>query len=68
MFSDEHLVGYTRLVPAGLSYPEMAIGRVVTAPSVRGLGLGRKLMESSIQYCRSLFGLEQFESAPKGMR
>jgi ElaA protein len=58
MYSDDQLVGYSRLVPAGISYQEMAIGRVVTAPAVRGMGLGRMLMELSIQYCRSLFGYD----------
>jgi len=58
LFSEDHLVGYSRLVPAGLSYLEMAIGRVVTAPSIRGKGMGKILMELSIQHCRSLFGPE----------
>lgn len=56
IFSQDQLVGYSRLVPAGLSYPEMAIGRVVIEPSVRGRGLGKILMELAIQYCRQLFG------------
>ncbi|MBA4302072.1 ElaA protein [Algoriphagus alkaliphilus] len=56
LYSDGVLVGYSRLVPAGVFYKEMAIGRVVTAPSVRGKGLGKVLMELSIDYCRQLFG------------
>jgi ElaA protein len=56
LYSQDRLVGYSRLVPAGLSYEEMAIGRVVTAPSVRGHGFGRTLMELSIQYCHEIFG------------
>ena len=56
IFSKDQLVGYSRLVPAGLSYPEMAIGRVVIEPSVRGRGLGKILMELAVQYCRQLFG------------
>ncbi len=56
LFSDDHLVAYSRLVPAGISYKEMAIGRVITASSARGIGLGRVIMELSIQYCRELFG------------
>lgn len=57
LYSDDQLVGYSRLVPAGLSYFEMAIGRVVTSPSARGKGLGKILMELSIDYCHELFGL-----------
>ncbi|WP_111669841.1 GNAT family N-acetyltransferase [Algoriphagus litoralis] len=56
MFQDDLLVGYSRLVPAGLSYAEMAIGRVITASSVRGTGLGKKLMEFAIDYCQQLLG------------
>jgi ElaA protein len=56
LYSEDQLVGYSRLVPAGLSYSEMAIGRVVTAPSVRGKGLGKILMELAIQNCRELYG------------
>lgn len=53
---NDELVAYSRLVPAGLSYTEVAIGRVITASSVRGTGLGRKLMEYSIENCHQLWG------------
>jgi ElaA protein len=53
---DDQLVGYSRLVPAGISYEEMAIGRVITAAAVRGKGLGREVMELSIESCHKLFG------------
>ncbi len=56
LFAEGQLVGYSRLVPAGLSYAEMAIGRVITSPSARKKGLGKILMELSIDYCRKLFG------------
>lgn len=56
LYSDDQLVGYSRLVPAFLSYAEMAIGRVITSPSARRKGLGKILMELSIDYCRELFG------------
>lgn len=56
LYSENQLVGYSRLVPAGLSYQEIAIGRVVSAPSVRGKGIGRIVMELSINNCEKLFG------------
>ena len=56
LYADQDLVGYSRLVPSGLSYTEMAIGRVITAASVRGQGLGKILMELSIGYCGRFFG------------
>lgn len=54
---DKHLAAYTRLVPPGISYPEMSIGRVVTSKQTRGTGLGKELMKRSIQACYDLFGL-----------
>lgn len=51
------LIAYTRLLPKGVSYPDAAsIGRVVTAPSARGTGLGRELMKNSIEELRRQFG------------
>ncbi|WP_026953957.1 GNAT family N-acetyltransferase [Algoriphagus vanfongensis] len=57
LWEGEKLVGYTRLVPVGLSYVEMAIGRVVTSPAARGKGYGRILMERSIMECQAIFGI-----------
>lgn len=49
------LVAYLRCVPPGIKYPEAAIGRVVSAASVRGTGLGRQLfaqgLERTLQAC-----------------
>ena len=51
------LICYTRLLPKGLAYPEyVSIGRVVSAPSARGTGAGKILMQESIRMCRQLFG------------
>ena len=50
------LVAYTRLVPPGVSFAGPAIGRVVTAASVRSRGVGRDLMEYAIAQCHALFG------------
>ena len=56
LYADDKLAAYNRLVPAGISYPEVSIGRVVTSPAFRGTGLGRKIMELAIQSCRDVFG------------
>ena len=53
---DDVLVGYTRLVPAGISYTEASIGRVVVFPKMRKYGLGKELMNKSIQMTRTLWG------------
>lgn len=56
-WKENELVAYTRLVPEGVSYAGYpSIGRVVTAPAARGGGIGRILMEKSIEETRRLFG------------
>jgi ElaA protein len=50
------LIAYTRIIPPGKVYPEPSIGRVVTSPSVRGKGIGKLLMEKSIEHVYDLFG------------
>lgn len=55
-FLNNKLVAYTRLVPPGVIYAEMSIGRVITAGSVRRMGAGKDLMKQSIEYCYRLFG------------
>jgi ElaA protein len=50
------LVAYTRLVPPGVAYAEPGIGRVVIAITARGSGIGRELMQRSINECRKLYG------------
>ena len=39
---------YLRIVPAGLKFAEVSLGRVVTAPEARGTGLGRELMRRGL--------------------
>ena len=55
-WNGDGLLACTRLLPAGVSYPEMSIGRVATAHPVRRTGLGRELMQRSIDGCYQLFG------------
>src|ERR1051325_4348527 len=55
-FVDNKLVAYTRLVPPGIIYKEISIGRVVTSPSARGSGAGKELMKQSIYHSYNLFG------------
>ena len=56
LFNDNELMAYARLVPAGLSFPELSIGRVVTSPKTRGTGAGRILMNLAIDHCHRIFG------------
>jgi ElaA protein len=56
MVDKNGLVAYARLLPPGVSYPEMSIGRIVTSQSVRGTGAGKWLVQRSIEQCFKLFG------------
>lgn len=55
-WENNNLVAYTRLVPPGISYPEASIGRVVTSPAARGSGIGKLLMEKSIEQTNHIYG------------
>lgn len=56
LFCEGKLAAYSRLVPPGLSYKEVSIGRVISSPAFRGMGMGKKIMELSIQECQEIFG------------
>ena len=45
------LVAYLRVVDAGHKFAEPSIGRVVTAPEVRGSGVGLALMREGLARC-----------------
>ncbi len=47
---DQGLAASVRVVPPGLSHALPSIGRVVTAPRIRGSGHGRPLMEEAIRH------------------
>lgn len=50
------LAAYARLIPAGISYSEASIGRVVTSPAARSLGMGKKLMQQAINILYTSWG------------
>ena len=45
------LCAYLRIVDPGERYVEPSIGRVITAPEVRGTGLGRSLVAEGLARC-----------------
>jgi ElaA protein len=55
-FDENNLVAYTRIVPAGISYAESSIGRVVVLPVARRNGTGKKLMQKTLENLFILFG------------
>ena len=50
------LLAYLRVLPPGVSYPELSMGRIVTAPAVRGSGMGKMLMEEGFRRIESAYG------------
>jgi ElaA protein len=56
LYHNHQLIAYARLVPPGISYREMSVGRVVTAKEARNHGAGKYLMQLAVKYCRRLFG------------
>ena len=54
-YDGDQLVMYCRLLPAGVKFDEPSIGRVITAPSVRGTGMGRVLMAEAMKRAADLW-------------
>ncbi len=53
---EDELIVYSRIVPAGVSFDEVSIGRVISSPKARGTGAGRALMKQSLEYIQSNYG------------
>lgn len=49
------LVAYLRVLPQGLKFAEMSVGRVVSSSVVRGTGIGRELLRQSIAHIAEKF-------------
>jgi ElaA protein len=60
-WQDGKLVASTRIVPPGIAYQLPSIGRVVSSPANRGAGIGKLLMEKSIQETERLFGKQSIK-------
>lgn len=53
---NDKLIAYARLLPPGLAFEQMSIGRVISAPDYRKKGAGKLLMQKAIEGCHELFG------------
>ena len=55
---DEHgdVHATARLLPAGVSYNEISIGRVCSSFTSRGTGLGKALMNECLEQCEKIWG------------
>ena len=55
-WKNDKLIAYTRLLPKGVAYSDhVSIGRVVTSPAERGNGIGKELIQRSIEQLNNLF-------------
>lgn len=54
-YQGEKLVACARLLPPGVSYPSVSIGRVATAETARGHGLGHQLLQQALHHCQQLW-------------
>jgi ElaA protein len=52
----DEIIAVTRILPQGISYAEVAIGRVVVHEDYRGTGLGNQLMADSMNFVRDKYG------------
>ncbi|MEZ9230111.1 GNAT family N-acetyltransferase [Vibrio amylolyticus] len=54
-YSKQDLVACARLLPAGISYSEVSIGRIATSEMARGNGLGNNLLSEALTHTQSLW-------------
>ncbi|CNI05504.1 GNAT family N-acetyltransferase [Yersinia ruckeri] len=60
-YQGDELIATARLLPAGVSYPSVSIGRVATQCSARGNGLGHQLLQVALMHCQRLWPEEPIE-------
>lgn len=53
---DNHIIATARILPPGLSYPEVSIGRVAVHEDWRNKGIGLQLMNCCLQAIEQEFG------------
>ena len=54
-WSGDTLAGCLRLLAPGQRYAESSLGRILTAPAYRGIGLGRELVMRGLERARQLY-------------
>ncbi len=50
------LIAYARILPAGIAYDEVSIGRVVTPQKARGTGAGKILVKNALEFIAEQLG------------
>jgi ElaA protein len=54
-WSGQHVAAYLRVLAPGTRFDEASLGRILTASSHRGLGLGRELVMHGVKYVRARY-------------
>lgn len=63
VYEADVLLGYARIFAPGKKYQQASIGRIVTRSSVRGTGLGKRIVENSIDEIMKRFGPQDIKIA-----
>lgn len=50
------IIAYARLIPAGVSYAEISMGRVLVVEKERGKGIGRQLTQRCLEEATRIWG------------
>ena len=58
---NNEVIAYARLLAKGISYPEVSIGRVLVDEKARGRKLGHELMEKTMTFSASVYGLNNIK-------
>ncbi|MBD1574418.1 GNAT family N-acetyltransferase [Vibrio sp. S17_S38] len=55
-YKEDELIACARLLPQGISFSEVSIGRVATKGNHRGSGLGHQLIKTALEHCQKYWG------------
>lgn len=61
LLHNKELLAYARIVPAGLTFEQPSIGRIVSSQAARGKGFGKQLLKLAIDNCIRLHGNKQIK-------
>ncbi len=53
---NDMVVAYLRILPKGVSYPEIAIGRVLTKANYRNKGISKEMVQKAIDFVTDTLG------------
>ncbi len=56
LIDKEHIIGTLRILPAGVKYKQVSIGRVVIDPTYRRQGLAERMMQEALRSIEERYG------------